>query len=173
MASSDGAGAAAPAPVALVGALDQGTTSTRFILFDAATGSPVASHQVTHDQHYPHPGWVEHDPLEILKCAEACINGAVAEGGVDVATVKAIGITNQRETTVVWDKCVWWWEARVVVGRGGGGAHPGSFLDFGRVAATRIALFVSLESGALGEMGAFAPYRDQQWPGVCFLIFGV
>eukprot|EP00170_Pyropia_yezoensis_P007688 contig_31617_g7711 len=116
MASSDGAGSAAPAPATLVGALDQGTTSTRFILFDAATGTPVASHQVTHDQHYPHPGWVEHDPLEILKCAEQCIDGAVAEGGVDVATVKAIGITNQRETTVVWDKCVWRrWQA----GRGG------------------------------------------------------
>eukprot|EP00168_Porphyra_purpurea_P007367 TRINITY_DN1922_c0_g1_i10.p1 TRINITY_DN1922_c0_g1~~TRINITY_DN1922_c0_g1_i10.p1 ORF type:complete len:509 (+),score=88.82 TRINITY_DN1922_c0_g1_i10:171-1697(+) len=98
------AAAADGAPRQLVGALDQGTTSTRFILFDVATGSPVASHQMTHTQHYPQPGWVEHCPMEILDCAKQCIDGAVTSGSVDPASVKAVGITNQRETTVVWDK---------------------------------------------------------------------
>ena len=60
-----------------VGALDQGTTSTRFIVFDHA-GTPVARHQLEHRQHYPRPGWVEHDPLEILDRAREAIAGALA-----------------------------------------------------------------------------------------------
>jgi glycerol kinase len=90
-----------------IGALDQGTTSTRFILFDASAASPVASHQREHNQHYPRAGWVEHDPLEILDRARECIDECMTTAeslGIEPGDVKAIGITNQRETTVVWDR---------------------------------------------------------------------
>ena len=86
-----------------VGALDQGTTSTRFIVFDHA-GVPVARHQLEHAQHYPRAGWVEHDPLEILDRARAVIRGALARAELLVEDLAAVGITNQRETAVVWDR---------------------------------------------------------------------
>ncbi|ETN43413.1 glycerol kinase [Cyphellophora europaea CBS 101466] len=89
-----------------IGSIDQGTTSSRFLIFNKH-GDPVASHQIEFKQIYPHPGWHEHDPLEIIDSVEKCIDGAVAafeQQGHSVNSIKAVGITNQRETTVVWDK---------------------------------------------------------------------
>lgn len=86
-----------------VAAIDQGTTSTRFIIFDHG-GNVVAVDQKEHKQIYPKPGWVEHDPLEILKRTQDVIGGALKKGGVLSSEIAAIGVTNQRETTVVWDK---------------------------------------------------------------------
>lgn len=86
----------------LVGALDQGTTSTRFIVFDHA-GTEVARHQVEHAQVLPQPGWVEHDPLEILARAREAVSAALAGAGLTMSDLAAIGVANQRETTVAWD----------------------------------------------------------------------
>ncbi len=86
-----------------VAAIDQGTTSSRCILFDAA-GAPVASAQKEHRQIFPRPGWVEHDALEIWANVEAVVEGALAKGGASAADVAAVGVTNQRETTVIWEK---------------------------------------------------------------------
>ncbi len=86
-----------------VGALDQGTTSTRFMIFDHA-GLVVAIDQKEHEQIYPKPGWVEHDPMEIWARCEDVIKGALAKAGITAADLAAVGITNQRETAVVWDK---------------------------------------------------------------------
>ena len=85
-----------------VGALDQGTTSTRFILFDRR-GRPVHSCQREHRQLYPRPGWVEHDPVEIRDRSFEVITTALREAGVAASAVAALGITNQRETVVLWD----------------------------------------------------------------------
>jgi hypothetical protein len=85
-----------------IGAIDQGTTSTRFILFDSA-GLPVASAQKEHKQHFPASGWVEHDAEEIWACTESVIAEALSSAGATAADVAAVGITNQRETLVVWD----------------------------------------------------------------------
>ncbi len=90
-------------PRSLVAALDQGTTSSRCILFDRA-GSIVASHQLEHRQITPRPGWVEHDPDEILERVRACVHGALEAAGVDASAIAAVGISDQRETTVVWDR---------------------------------------------------------------------
>jgi glycerol kinase len=86
----------------LVGALDQGTTSTRFMVFDDA-GREVARHQLEHAQLMPQPGWVEHDPLEIASRTTDVIRGAMASARITAADLAAIGVTNQRETTVVWN----------------------------------------------------------------------
>jgi glycerol kinase len=86
-----------------VGALDQGTTSTRFIIFDHS-GGIVSVDQKEHEQIFPHPGWVEHDPMEIWKNALDVMRGALAKGRISGSRLAAIGITNQRETTVMWDK---------------------------------------------------------------------
>jgi glycerol kinase len=86
-----------------VGALDQGTTSTRFMIFDHA-GAVVAVDQKEHEQIYPKPGWVEHDPNEIWTRSQEVIKGALAKAGITAADLAAVGITNQRETTVVWDR---------------------------------------------------------------------
>ncbi|KAA0260378.1 MAG: glycerol kinase, partial [Chloroflexi bacterium] len=86
-----------------IGAIDQGTTSTRFILFDRA-GNVVTLHQKEHGQIYPKPGWVEHDALEIWERTQEVIEGALAKGGLSAVDIAAVGVTNQRETTVVWDK---------------------------------------------------------------------
>ncbi|KAI5789071.1 hypothetical protein EDC01DRAFT_717717 [Geopyxis carbonaria] len=86
-------------------AIDQGTTSSRFLIFDGS-GNPCASHQVEFEQLYPHSGWIEHDPYELLKSVNTCIGRAAeqfVERGYCLEDIKAIGITNQRETTVVWD----------------------------------------------------------------------
>ncbi|MBZ4648409.1 MAG: glycerol kinase [Desulfomicrobiaceae bacterium] len=86
-----------------IGAVDQGTTSTRFIIFDTH-GRIVAMDQKEHRQIYPQPGWVEHDPMEIWQNTQDVIRGALAKSGIKGAELSAIGITNQRETTVVWDR---------------------------------------------------------------------
>jgi glycerol kinase len=86
-----------------VGAIDQGTTSTRFSLFDS-DGIVQASHQIEHRQIFPEPGWVEHDPLEIWTNTRAAIEATLAKSHVNPADIAGIGITNQRETTVVWDR---------------------------------------------------------------------
>jgi glycerol kinase len=85
-----------------VGALDQGTTSTRFMVFDHA-GSIVAIDQREHRQIFPQPGWVEHDPVEIWSRSTSVIEGALSRAGLVASDLAAVGITNQRETTVVWD----------------------------------------------------------------------
>jgi glycerol kinase len=86
-----------------VGAIDQGTTSTRFMVFDRAA-RVVAVAQKEHEQIYPQPGWVEHDPLEILRRAEEVIAEALNQRGLRGSDLAAIGITNQRETTVLWER---------------------------------------------------------------------
>ena len=86
-----------------VGAVDQGTTSTRFIIFDHA-GRIMGLDQKEHEQIFPKPGWVEHNPLEIWKNTQEVIRGALAKTDIEGSDLAAIGITNQRETTVLWDK---------------------------------------------------------------------
>ena len=86
-----------------VGAIDQGTTSTRFFVFDH-DARVVARHQLEHGQVLPRPGWVEHDPLEILERVRTVMATALAQSGLAASDLAAIGITNQRETTVVWDR---------------------------------------------------------------------
>jgi glycerol kinase len=86
-----------------IAAIDQGTTSTRCILFDHG-GNIVAVDQKEHQQIYPQPGWVEHDALEIWTRTQEVIGGALGKGGIDPKDVAAIGVTNQRETAVVWEK---------------------------------------------------------------------
>ena len=85
-----------------VAAIDQGTTGTRFMIFDHA-GRVVASHYEEHHQIYPQPGWVEHDAGEIWDRTRTTIGGAMAKAGIHAADLAAIGVTNQRETTVVWN----------------------------------------------------------------------
>jgi glycerol kinase len=86
-----------------VGALDQGTTSNRFIIFDHG-GNIVGLDQKEHEQIFPQPGWVEHNPMEIWQNTREVIRGALANAGLTGSDLAAIGITNQRETTVIWDK---------------------------------------------------------------------
>ena len=86
-----------------IGAIDQGTTSTRFMVFDKAA-RVVAVAQKEHQQIYPRPGWVEHDAREILRRTEEVIAGALEQRSLRASDLAAIGITNQRETIVVWDR---------------------------------------------------------------------
>ena len=86
-----------------VGAIDQGTTSSRFILFDR-DGRIVQVDQREHEQITPRAGWVEHDPKEVWRRTREVIGGALASSGCEAGDIAAIGITNQRETTVVWDR---------------------------------------------------------------------
>ena len=86
-----------------VAAIDQGTTSTRCMLFNHA-GRPAGVHQLEHEQIYPRPGWVEHDALEIWARTQDVIKGAMQQAGATAADIAAVGITNQRETALVWDK---------------------------------------------------------------------
>ncbi|PRQ50559.1 glycerol kinase [Rosa rugosa] len=90
-----------------IGSIDQGTTSTRFIIYDHLA-RPVGSHQVEFTQVYPEAGWVEHDPMEILESVRVCmakaLDKATADGHNVDSGLKAIGLTNQRETTLVWSK---------------------------------------------------------------------
>ncbi len=90
-------------PRSLVAAIDQGTTSSRCILFDRA-GQPVASHQLEHAQITPRPGWVEHDADEILERVRTCVRVALREIDADAGALAAVGISDQRETTVVWSR---------------------------------------------------------------------
>jgi glycerol kinase len=84
-------------------AIDQGTTSTRFMIF-TQDGQVAGSYQLEHEQIYPEPGWVEHDPMEIWGRTQDVIGGGLDKTGVKAGEIAAIGVTNQRETTVVWDK---------------------------------------------------------------------
>ena len=86
-----------------VGAIDQGTTSTRFIVFDRG-GKIISSAQKEHRQIFPKPGWVEHDALEIWQNTQEVAGAALARVGLLPADLAAVGITNQRETTVLWDR---------------------------------------------------------------------
>lgn len=86
-----------------VAAIDQGTTSTRCMLFNHA-GAPVGGHQLEHKQIYPQPGRVEHDPIEIWTQTQQVIEKALAQADATASDIAAVGITNQRETTVVWDR---------------------------------------------------------------------
>jgi glycerol kinase len=86
-----------------VGAVDQGTTSTRFMIFDHA-GNEVARHQLEHEQIMPQPGWVEHNPVEIWERTSSVLQTAMNKAGLGAADLAALGITNQRETTVVWSR---------------------------------------------------------------------
>ncbi len=86
-----------------VGAVDQGTTSTRFMVFDHG-GNEIARHQLEHEQILPRAGWVEHNPIEIWERTVAVIRTALARQGLLASDLAALGITNQRETTLVWDR---------------------------------------------------------------------
>ncbi|MGI8332561.1 glycerol kinase GlpK [Actinomadura scrupuli] len=86
-----------------VGAVDQGTTSTRFMVFDHG-GNEVARHQLEHEQIMPRPGWVEHDPTEIWERTRAVIETGLRSADLRAADLAALGITNQRETAVVWNR---------------------------------------------------------------------
>ena len=86
-----------------VGAIDQGTTSTRFMIFDH-DGNEVARHQLEHQQILPRPGWVEHDPVEIWERTRTVIAATLNATGLSAGDLAALGITNQRETTVVWNR---------------------------------------------------------------------
>lgn len=86
-----------------IAALDQGTTGTRCILFDHS-GKPVIWSYEEHRQIYPRPGWVEHDPLEIWEKTQKVIRQTLTQGNIPNGRIAAVGITNQRETTVVWDR---------------------------------------------------------------------
>ncbi|MCB0136036.1 MAG: glycerol kinase, partial [Caldilineaceae bacterium] len=86
-----------------VAAIDQGTTSTRCMIFNHR-GESVSVHQLEHRQIYPQAGWVEHDALEIWEKAQRVIAGAMEKAGVDAGDLAAVGITNQRETAVVWNR---------------------------------------------------------------------
>ena len=89
---------------ALIGALDQGTTSTRFMVFDEG-GRVIAHAQREHRQIFPRPGWVEHDPAEIVHRVRQVITEALDSQALRSRDLAAVGITNQRETAVVWDRC--------------------------------------------------------------------
>ena len=84
-------------------AIDQGTTSSRAIIFDADM-APIASAQEEFDQHFPQSGWVEHDPSDLWASTAATCRAAIEKAGLGVDAITAIGITNQRETTLVWDR---------------------------------------------------------------------
>jgi glycerol kinase len=86
-----------------IGAIDQGTTSTRFMVFDHG-GNEVARHQLEHEQILPRAGWVEHNPTEIWERTRAVVETALSKANLQASDLAAVGITNQRETTVVWDR---------------------------------------------------------------------
>jgi glycerol kinase len=86
-----------------VGAVDQGTTSTRFMIFDHS-GKVVGVEQKEHEQIYPKPGWVEHDPMEIITRMNEVIEGGLKKAKIKAEDLAAVGVTNQRETTVVWER---------------------------------------------------------------------
>ncbi|XP_030284496.1 glycerol kinase-like isoform X1 [Sparus aurata] len=91
----------------LVAAIDQGTSSTRFLVFNAKTAELMSHHQVEVNQSYPKEGWVEEDPKEIIQSVYECIERTcekLHQLKIDISNIKAVGVTNQRETTLVWDK---------------------------------------------------------------------
>jgi glycerol kinase len=120
-----------------IAAIDQGTTSTRCMVFDR-DGRVAGSAQQEHRQIYPRPGWVEHDPLEILRTTDRVVADAVAAAGPD-ARIAAVGVTNQRETVVVWNRrtgepygnAIVWQDTRTreLCAALGGPDGPGRFAD--------------------------------------------
>jgi len=84
-------------------AVDQGTTGTRFMVF-SHDGKVVTTDYLEHEQIYPKPGWVEHNPMEIWDKTQRVIKGSMAKKGIKADELSGIGVTNQRETTVVWEK---------------------------------------------------------------------
>ena len=86
-----------------VGAIDQGTTSSRFISFDRQ-GEIISIDQKEHEQFYPKPGWVEHDPAEIWRNTQTVIHGALSKKGLVAADLSSVGVANQRETTLIWNR---------------------------------------------------------------------
>ena len=86
-----------------VAAIDQGTTSTRFMIFDQE-GNVLTADQNEHQQIYPKPGWLEHDALEIWRRTQEVIEGALQKANISAKDILAIGVINQRETTLLWDK---------------------------------------------------------------------
>jgi len=136
-------------------ALDQGTTSSRAILFDHA-GLPVASCQREFPQYFPQPGWVEHDPLDIWHSQLACARDALAQGGVQATQVAAIGIANQRETTLLWDRATGEPVARAIVWQDRRTAGVcDRLLDAGKAA------FIQERSGL--ELDAYFAATKLQW----------
>ncbi|TMW64120.1 hypothetical protein Poli38472_014237 [Pythium oligandrum] len=133
----------------LVGAIDQGTTSSRFIAFNHS-GEIVATHQLEHKQIYPHPGWSEHDADEIYTNVEICVREALAKENIPLERLAAVGITNQRETALIWDKntgkplanAIVWHDARTsdIVHRLKNGAGEG----FGGLGADRFRAITGL-----------------------------
>ncbi len=119
-----------------IGAIDQGTTSTRFVIVDQ-TGSFVAMSQREHEQIYPKPGWVEHDGAEIWGNTQLVIEEALQAAGIAAGDLQAVGITNQRETTILWDaasgepvaNAIVWQDTRTdeLCRRLGGDEGPGRF----------------------------------------------
>jgi len=87
----------------VIDSIDQGTTSTRCILFNHQ-GEVVSVAQKEHQQIFPKPGWVEHDPLEIWQRTREVVRDSIARANLSASNIQAVGITNQRETTVVWDR---------------------------------------------------------------------
>ena len=90
-------------PDTYIGAIDQGTTGTRFMVFDHS-GQVVANAYEGHEQIYPEPGWVEHDPVEIWENTQEVVKRGLRDATLEATQLEALGITNQRETTVVWDR---------------------------------------------------------------------
>jgi glycerol kinase len=123
-------------PARFVAAIDQGTTSSRCIIFDAA-GEIVALARKEHRQIYPRPGWVEHDAMEIWANVQTVVAQALETAGAGASDLAAVGITNQRETTVIWERAtgrpvhnaIVWQDTRTaeLVGRLGGEAGPDRF----------------------------------------------
>lgn len=103
-----------------IGAIDQGTTSTRFIIFDKK-GNQISVGQKEHQQIYPQAGWVEHDTNEIWNNTQEVIKSALEKANLFATDIAAVGITNQRETTVIWNRhtgkpyynAIVWQDARV------------------------------------------------------------
>jgi glycerol kinase len=135
-----------------IGAIDQGTTSTRFIVFDRS-GRIVSVAQKEHEQIYPKPGWVEHDPEEIWRRTGEVIGEAMEAGGVSRADLAAIGITNQRETTVVWNpktgkpvyNAIVWQDTRVAAAVAEYAAHGGQDRYRGRTGLPLATYFSGLK----------------------------
>ena len=124
--------------MSFVGAIDQGTTSTRFVVIDDQ-GRVVAIDQQEHRQHFPQPGWVEHDAAEIWDRTQAVIGNALAKAELRAADLAAVGVTNQRETTVMWDRAtgnplapaIVWQDTRTseLIGRLAADGGPNRFRD--------------------------------------------
>jgi glycerol kinase len=135
-----------------IGAIDQGTSSTRFIVFNQSNRI-IAESQIEHEQIYPQPGWVEHDPTEIWRSTQTVIAGGLRSGGLQPRDLAAVGLTNQRETTVVWDRrtgvpvynALVWQDTRVTEYLPALMSHPGSEFFRARTGLPLSSYFSSLK----------------------------